>query len=200
MSKKIIQRFNAVLNEIYHGNQSVMSRDLGVDPSMLSRYKSGQVIPNVRTLKFLANLKSIRFEWLLGEDGDDDKIAYTGAAAGFTCPPYSRPVMPWPTEAYPTPSTSGFTGLFRETAPHYAAEDHYWLAITEAVPHTKIDAGGYVLVKVLKPHRPATCEVGKIVVLKANDERPRLAVLQKSDLRTGDLVCGMVVLDQRDYY
>jgi hypothetical protein len=127
------QRVTWLLSTVWHGNQSLMAREVGCVQSVISKIVAGQQHVGSRLLMRIATYPSLNPTWLLTGEGEPFLPVVTpgpGTEEGATDLPIARQILPGPPELHRKL-------LFEERFPTAAADirsTRYWLELTGDQP------------------------------------------------------------------
>ena len=198
------RRFRRVFAEIFNGNAEELCRTLEVNRSTLTRYQSGKIPPSRKTLRKIAALKGVSFDWLLGF-GSSEAIVFEkspvllDAAPSSTPADKTLPLTKTPSLEVPTSATPGFLGTRRDTIGFLYRATRYWLKAPHDCPSQFIRKGDYCLIETI-PGRAATpCESSEMRVFTRNDVVV-FDVLGAAEQNETRKIFGVLVRIERDLW
>ena len=80
-NEKFVTRLNTLFKETKRQNKELCV-DLIVTPQTVSRWRHGVVVPEMGTMKLIANFFNVRYEWLIGDVAVFGTICRYGEAIG----------------------------------------------------------------------------------------------------------------------
>jgi hypothetical protein len=124
-----------VLEHVYHGNQRMMSKDLGISQAAVSRLARGEQKAGRNVIAAVTANPLINEDWLLSGRGTPLTSQDRNALSGGRMLPVATEVLP----GLPSQAPHLLSGLYYPVADAYAGEERYWLQIQGDAPITRVD-------------------------------------------------------------
>ena len=192
MPDPITLRFCRVLAEVYNNDLARMATELGVNQTTCFRYRKGDVVPPLRTLRLISEKAHVNLTWL--QNGGGEQIVFDEQSSLSAITEYGLPVLRAPSETTPAMAHEALVA-----PPTYYDKKRYWLKMAEDMAAYSLKAGDHVLIEVCDSRPAEDSDNDRLCILKRKGKLALEMVTPKDcQGKERPTVHGLAVLLHRD--